>query len=218
MTFHAIGNSHSSFLSGQDKIIPAGCHNQDKLPGFKTWTLGPVIAYNFYEHHLPGVLDICEKHIDKNNDYLMLMVGEVDTRWHIPFQARKQETSKYKVALECFNRYFESLIYLRDQGYKVFVWGSHPGTNEGHCENLDRPVFGAVEERNKIGLYWDMLCSDYAFREGIGYASIFRELLNDDYTTKMEYMMDYCHLSQKALPLALAALEKGIIEYKRPLV
>ena len=36
---------------------------------FRTWFLGPVLAYNFYEHHYPTMLNwIGQLNIDKDKD------------------------------------------------------------------------------------------------------------------------------------------------------
>ena len=65
---------------------------EDSIDIFRTYHLGPTIAYNFYEHHFPRVLDIINtSNINKEDDYICLVVGEVDCRWHLPLQAEKQD-------------------------------------------------------------------------------------------------------------------------------
>ena len=209
MTVHVIGNSHVSLWSNTNKIVPQGLHTEDRLPGYKTWHIGPTIAYNFFEHHfLPKVVPICDKYIDKQKDYVMLVCGEVDHRVWLPRLIKEKNKPMEEVVLECFHRYFKCFVFLKNYGYKSIFWGSHPSTNGPEDSSPDSPVVGDVTTRNNIGVYWNILAEKYYKEQGILFASIFKQLLNEDLTTKQEYMMDYCHLSQKALPLAIEEIKK----------
>ena len=209
---HCIGNSHAQVFSGQKTMIPEWptLHNLDQYPFFKTYRLGPTIAYNFYEHHFPKVLEILETiQIDKETEAVLLCSSEVDCRWHLPRQIQLQNDKKdHQIVAECVERYFRSFIHLKDLGYKVFAFGTHPTTTSGHCDTGD-VVFGNVEYRNRICRLFNTFLWSNCQIHGINFISIYEQLVDENNITKMEYLMDYCHLkSEKCMPLILNAFAK----------
>ena len=98
---HLIGNSHVNTFSNDSKL-----NMSFENDIFKSHHIGPVIAYNFYEHHMNSVRNIINN-IQKN-DYISLIVGEVDCRIHLPLQADKQNKTDYEIVDECLNRLFTS--------------------------------------------------------------------------------------------------------------
>ena len=76
MKIHVIGNSHVSIFAGSSNIITYYPHksiysvknetnetNETNEIEFNVYHLGPIIAYNFFDHHYPKVLDIIKDHI-----------------------------------------------------------------------------------------------------------------------------------------------------------
>lgn len=199
-----IGNSHANFFTGAHPATMG----ESRRNGFVSYCLGPTIAYHFYDHHLPKVMEYLEvSDIDKNNDCVMLVVGEVDCRWHLPKQAELQNRSVFEVTEECLERYWRCITDLVYRGYNVIGWGGHPSTNEGHSDDPGSPVYGDVYTRNLIGMYWDGYMRGACSVDDTPFLSIFQDLLNSDYTTKMEYYMDYCHLNERAFELLAPKLE-----------
>jgi hypothetical protein len=207
---HCFGNSHTSLFTGQNIIHSKaiyGGHDFDILPDFRTYPMGAIVCYNFTQNHFPKMMEyINSADVIGSDDYIMLMVGEVDCRWHIPFQAKEQGVSLYVIIKECIDRYFESIEEL-NKNRNVIIWGVHPSTNTGHNNDPSNPVFGDVITRNKIAedfnIYLTMKCS----KEGIPFVSIFKHLVNFDLTTKMEYFRDYCHLDKSCLEFALPEIK-----------
>jgi hypothetical protein len=190
MKFFCIGNSHVNIFRGIDQVW-----GNDTIDLFTTKHLGATIAYNFYEHHYPQVLDyLSSTNINMQTDYVMLIVGEVDCRWHLPKQAEIQNINIEHLVEECINRYFRCYLDLINRGYKVIVWGGHPSTTSGHCDNADSPVYGNCEYRNTITLYWNNYLKQLSEKNNIPFLSIIKYLIDDNNLTKMEYFMDYCHL------------------------
>ena len=108
-TIHVFGNSHSALFAGappcgnvvpKEKEKPRGRGYTDKHPTlpFRTWFLGPILAYNFFENHFQKVKD----HIKEKKEWfpastkIVLVVGEVDCRLHIPKQAKIQKNKTQK--------------------------------------------------------------------------------------------------------------------------
>jgi len=162
--------------------------------------LGPIIAYNFTDHHLPKIFDAVQNGTIQPNkqDYILLVVGEVDCRWHLPRQSFEKRMPIQSVVDECVERFFRAVLEL-NKHHKVITWGGHPSTNAPHSDNPESPIFGDVLTRNKTSLLWDSLLSKKSKANRIPHVSILKELLNADGTTKMEFYQDYCHLSTEPL-------------------
>ena len=187
------GNSHSHvFTDTHPATFGIGKENNF----FTSLSLGPTIAYNFFEHHYSTMLNwIGQLNINKENDYIVLAIGEVDCRWHLPYQASIQGKTNQEVVTECIDRYFRVYLDLKQRGYKVIGWGGHPSTTSGHNEDQNEPVFGDCLTRNKISLLWNNLLKERCEQNDIPFISIIEELIDDNGMTKMEYFSDYCHLN-----------------------
>ena len=201
---NAVGNSHCHFFSGSH---PGDTLGSKKNKYFISYSLGPIIAYNFYENHLSKIYHIIHSRKIKvtSADYILLVVGEVDCRWHLPKQSSAKEIPIERAVDECVHRFFRAVLDL-NKHHKVITWGGHPSTNAAHSENPESPIFGDVLSRNKTSLLWDSLLGEKSVKHGIPHVSILKELLNADGTTKMEYYQDYCHL--KTEPLINMVIQK----------
>jgi hypothetical protein len=196
---YAIGNSHSNFFTNSSP------NKRDRVQNglFISHPIGPVIAYNFYEHHYPKVLNILESQHLSKNDYIILVVGEMDCRVHLPKQILLQNSPVNEVVHECIDRFFRSYINLIQKEYNVICWGGHPTTNEEPNNSEDSPVIGKITLRSLISKSWDEYLNKKCKEYNIPYISVIPDLMNLDGTTKMEYFMDYCHLHTKYLPYVL---------------
>lgn len=205
MKFYFIGNSHVNIFRGSHRLF-----DQDLLELFRTEHLGPTIAYNFYEHHYPKVLEYLERtQIDKENDYICIVVGEVDCRWHLPKQSEVQNRPINDLVEEAINRFFRCYLDLKERGYKVITWGGHPSTTSGHDDDLNKPVYGDCVTRNKISLYWNDYLKKISDENNVKFLSVMKYLIDDDGLTKMDFFLDYCHLNTwKILPFVNIELNK----------
>lgn len=193
---YTFGNSHAHLFTGSDpKKYGFG---EKSNPYFTSFSLGPVIAYNFLESHHSKLISVLESiDFNKKEDYIMLIVGEVDCRWHLPSQVKIQGRSKESIVEECIDRLFTVYLDLINRGYKIIGWGGHPSTTSEHDENPNCPVFGNCKYRNNISIIWDEYISLKCEIYNIPYISIINDLINEDGLTRMEYFMDYCHLDTK---------------------
>jgi hypothetical protein len=204
---HAIGNSHVNVFTGHDSIF-----GDDSIDLFKTHCIGPTIAYNFYQHYYPSVLEYVKACVDKNNDYIMLIVGEVDCRWHLPKQAQLQDTPVDVLVKDCIDRFFKCHLDLKKQGYKVIGWGGHPSTTSGHDDTPHCPVYGDCLYRNTISKTWSTCLQELCAMHDVAFISIVNDLLDDDSgLTKMEYFIDYCHLKSSMVLNLIFSKVKEII-------
>ena len=187
------GNSHAHVFTDTH---PATFGMGNKNERFTSLSLGPTIAYNFYEHHYPTMLNwIGHLNINKEKDFIILAIGEVDCRWHLPYQAHIQNKTNEEIVKECIDRYFSVYLGLKERGYNIIGWGGHPSTTSGHNEDQNEPIFGDCLTRNKISLLWNNLLKEKCEKNNIPFVSIIEDLIDENGLTKMEYFSDYCHLN-----------------------
>lgn len=222
------GNSHAGVITGappsgtavkKQKEKPRGRGYTEKNPlyPFRTWFLGPVLAYNFYEHHLHKIYD----HINENSNFfkgdvvLLLAAGEIDCRVHLPKYV-SNERSVEDVVNECVTRYHRSLLHLKTKGYKVAAMGAIPSLCDETLQlkmtehELKNDVSGNTYTRNKIVSVWDEIHSNYCKRDGIPYVSIHKNLTDEKGMTREELYCDIIHLShEKTIDFWVSALQEA---------
>jgi len=192
----AIGNSHANLFTNNH---PAIFNEFTEREGFKSYAKVGCVAYHFYEHHLPWVKEVIEKHGQK--DKIMLIIGEVDCRLHLPIQSEKQNRTPEDITQECVNRFFECVLELRKTN-EVIGWGGHPCTNGTKIQNPENELSGTEFIRNKYYKLWNDLMKEKCDKNGVPFVTILRHLINSDGSTNTEYLDDFCHLKYtKAWPL-----------------
>jgi len=204
---YVFGNSHAHFFTKSTPSKFGGGENTSDH--FRSFSLGPVIAYNFISHHFQTMVQWMNELPINPGDPILIAIGEVDCRWHLPFQASKQNRDPMDVVKECIDRFFIAHLHLKKAGYNVIGWGGHPSTTDGHDDNPSEPVFGDCRSRNKISLEWNDYLESKCKQNGIKFSSVIRDLINVDGLTKMEYYRDYCHLDpEKYLPTVIEKFKK----------
>lgn len=214
ITIHCIGDSHVSVFTGQDTISSGYPCAQDSISYFKTYRLGPVLAYNLCvaQHHSRiGLFDVL-KTIPKN-DYVMLCLGEIDCRMHLIRRLKESQNKSLKdVVCECVCRYFEVILEIKNMGFKTMVWGI-PATSNVDCFELQNenvfPHYGSYQERNQAIRLFNNEIECLCKLNDVLFLSIFEDLVDENDRTKIdEYYMDTIHLGQKAMPLIVNKLKK----------
>ena len=189
---YTFGNSHAHLFTNTEPGLYGKGNCTDN---FCSISLGPVIAYNFIDNHYNDLINfINSQNIDKEKDYILLVIGEVDCRWHLPYQSNLQKREIFDIVKECIDRFFITHIRLKELGYNVISWSGHPSTTSSHNDDPSSPVFGECITRNNITKIYDSIIKDKSIENQIENVSIIDELINTDGLTKMEYFSDYCHL------------------------
>jgi hypothetical protein len=205
---HCIGDSHSAVFSGEDKMQPIWPEPASNLlPYFKSYRIGPCTAYQ-----LDSKRSVISNILDNNlnhNDKVMFCFGEVDARAHLIKQADIQKRDIKDIVLECTNRYIDSVLYYKRYNVELLLWGVIASWNESK-PYTGGPSFGTNIVRNRITkMFNDNLKNN---GNGIKFISIFEEMLNNDYTTNVEFLDEWegshMHLSQKTMPLIIEKFKK----------
>lgn len=169
-----------------------------------------VLAHKFMERYF----DVLEQYVKTSNitseDYVLLAVGEIDCRWNLPKQMREEGLPARQVVQECLdNHFFPALLKLKESGYNVIGWGNHPVTVKGHTEHHD--TCGNPDEcinGNELALIWEEELSKRCKENGIVFASILRQLMDDSGNANTKYYSDQHHLHRSARPMMMDKLKE----------
>lgn len=205
---HVIGNSHVNTFSNEEFLT-----RNFKNKYFSSFYLGPVIAYNFLEHHYLKLEDYLINNVNKKRDFIHICVGEVDCRVHLPLQADKQLKCDATVIDECVKRLFRVYDDLLKRQYRCIAFSTHPTTTESHDMSYsDRPIYGSPERRNNICKLWNELTKNSCYYRSMPFISFYEYLVDENNKTKMEYFLDYCHInSKKVFQFIIEELKKSSI-------
>ena len=209
---HCIGDSHVSVFSGTNKISEGYPSVHDVLPWFRTYRIGPHLAYNIGDEthhgykHLMGILAGIP--VGSN---VLLSFGEIDCRNHVIRQAELQNKKTDEIVVECVNRYFKTITAVVGMGYKVIVWGAIPTCNYDslvYKDNEPYQHYGTFRDRNRATALFNSLLEGLCVKSGVHFISISDRLVDEGFKTVDTLYMDSIHLSEKAVPVIMGCFEK----------
>jgi hypothetical protein len=213
MKFEIFGNSHAAILTGappsgnivpKSKEKPRGpgfTHPHPSLP-FRTWFLGPVLAYNFYENHLHKIYSHIKENPDKFDEQTMILlqVGEIDCRAHLP-KFISEKRSARDVVEECVTRYHRAIEDLIENGFKVGVLGTIPVQSDKKIKSMmpiheqSRDLAGDTDIRRDLCRHWEDIHSRICRDQSIPYISIYNHLTDSDGYAVEDLYCDFVHIS-----------------------
>ena len=230
---HVMGDSHCNIFTGKNIIPDESPPNKPfKNDLFRVYRLGAPLAYTlkdydtFYKSRLKveKILHDCVG----SSDTIILSFGEIDCRYHLPFQADLEKKDDFFIVSGCVIRYstgIKEIFYpLLDKIDKIGIIGPIPTTwiNE-KFSNRDMPIKGTMTRRNIITRYFNELLKESINDLNIGYGcyktkffflSWFHNLISNNFQTLGDfYLPDGIHLSQRAWKFVSKELkEKGFIQ------
>jgi hypothetical protein len=205
---HCIGDSHVSVFSGQDPIVPffPPKHDEDRTRYFRTYRSFTPTAYNFI-NHLDRILHALSDK-DKDNDYALIVAGEIDCRFHLPRKIATNNLSIDEVVNECVDRFTQVFIELINKGWRCIAWGPCASTWETFHPEL--PIHGDMVHRNIITKKFNDKLYENAKSINIPFLSMFPKLINENNETIREYYMDMLHLkSIKMIDIIIEEFKKA---------
>lgn len=212
---HCIGDSHSSFFSGQDTMQDEWPkRSKNRWPFFRAYRLGPALAYNLIRsgttsrgrEKMLAVLSGIPK-----GERVLLCYGEIDCRAHLLKQAQAKSVAPESLVEECVDRYMQAVLDVRQRDYNVMVWNVVPPTTLTGDE-WAFPVSGSFEDRMKVTRYFNQCLAEACSRAAVPFVSIFDQLLGQDGTPDHRYFSDRIHLSSEAIQFAVAELRRSCPE------
>jgi lysophospholipase L1-like esterase len=226
---YIVGDSHVSVFSGTDKTHDGLRHIQpefgtcytlssgqlrplinrfeQRIPYFCPIKIGSNTAYNSFDK-LPRIEQVILEYGVNKNDYVFTCFGEIDIRNHIGFNADRQSISFEEGIKICVEKYMKTILYLKDKGINIGVYGS-PASSVGNQLPID---YGDVIFRNKMTLVFNSYLGEKCNEHNIPFVDISKSLMLPDGTTDPKFIMDDIHLSQEAMVLLKEAFSKYINE------
>jgi len=201
---HFIGDSHASIFSGNYDMQPIWPdRSNDILPNFKSYRIGPATAYKLNEKE-NIIINILEKQVDKQNDYVFFCFGEIDCRAHLLKQSELQSISIEEVVDKCVFTYFNTILNFKTKGYRVGVWGPISSWSENK-PYITGPSFGTTQERNYVTKLFNKCIEKLCIENGLLFTTMFFEMVDENLNTDESYLDDWegchIHLNSKAIPI-----------------
>lgn len=206
-----IGDSHSSFFSGQERIQRTWPkRSRDRWPFFHSYRIGPALAYNLTRTGTTSrgrekLFEVLHDRVAPGRRVL-LCFGEIDCRAHLVKQVRSQQTPPETVAASCVNQYFQVVQEVHALGFQVMVWNVVPPTLMP-SEQSEFPIIGSFTERMAITRHFNSSLQIRCHQTGIPFVSIFDALLDEQGLPDARYFPDKIHLGPQAIPLAVRSLQ-----------
>lgn len=189
---NCVGDSHISVFSSSSDLIGENVLYESDL--FKTYRVGPYLAYNLLEKH-----DALSKAntFDKNEN-ILICLGEIDCRAQVHTRIDTEHDYKF-IVNDVVQRYIQGLKCIKNENLIVFSIAPDRMENpfsEYYTNNKD--VFdcprGNYEERRKYKEYFNERLKEEAEANGYKYLSIYEYLVNEK-DSKEIYFVDDIHLN-----------------------
>lgn len=210
---HCIGDSHTSFFSGQSAMQPRWPDRSlDVWPFFRTYRIGPALAYNLCSTGTKSkgrerLFDVLRRKIHVG-ERVLLCFGEIDCRAHLIRQSVTRGIPVADLAAECVARYFQVVREVRSLNYQVMIWNVIPPTITT-CLDCEFPVAGTFDERMAVTRVFNGLLLSHCEQEGIPFVSIFDSILNEAGIPDQRFFVDGIHLGPEAIELSVDVI-RGI--------
>ena len=197
---HVFGDSHVSLFSGVDQRAKGFPNEGDTILDFRTYEMGPVLAYTLINR-----LSQLQEWIGLYNiKSLMLYIGEIDVRIHIVKHARIDGISISESTRKVVERYVDGIMQISKLVDDVIIFGPHPQYKQKNGKVKDEH-FGTYEEIYEAGRLFNLYLRSHDVRTVSLFDTMMEHKLNED----MAYYMDSFHLKPTmCLPMALDLLKQ----------
>ena len=208
---HCVGDSHTSFFSGQLEMQPRWPdRSHDLWPFFRSYRVGPALAFNLCRTGTRSkgrerLFKVLRRKVPAG-ERVLLCFGEIDCRAHLIRQSETRGVPVADLAAECVSRYFQVVREVRALNYQVMIWNVIPPTITT-CLDCEYPVAGTFEERMSVTRVFNSLLLKHCEQESIPFISIFDAILDASGIPDQRYFVDGIHLGPEAIALAVDAMK-----------
>lgn len=192
---HCFGDSHTSILSGENRLIPAGT-NLVREP-FSINHLGPYLAYNLPRKNWGGFQCALE-------DSVLFSFGEIDCRCHINKNITSEKTyqsiieNMVELYMDLLSGYTCKNIYVLDIApclveypFKIYFDQSPSEVGQDYHHQ------GTLEQRNAYKRYMSLLLEEECYLRGYKFIKVFdyalgnKDLYVDDIHLSGQHVIDH---------------------------
>ena len=203
---HVFGDSHVAMFSGVDERGYGFPNDLDTLVSFRTYNMGPVLAYNFIKK-----IDKFPEWIEEFNvKRMILYIGEIDVRVWLVKIAESTLRSLSDVVMETVFRYIEGIDKIKKLVDELIVFGPHPQRfqEDGILKDFH---YGTYPQIYEAGELFNQYLKKYKPVD-IKVFSIFSKIMDQELNKKYDFYADDFHLkSSTSLKLILESMkEEGI--------
>jgi hypothetical protein len=165
---YVIGDSHSQIFDAKNTEP----YYEVFKKSFKTKWLEAATAYNVNKH-IPEVMTwLSNNQIDKENDSLLFILGEIDARVHLGPQSHKQGITYEESCKLCTDKYHVFLSHFKHEGFKIIVMGATP-SGPHNARNGDGSLsYKTPIERNQLTEIFNKQVKDICDNEGFIYRDV----------------------------------------------
>lgn len=119
---HCIGDSHVCFFSGQERQGGGIPGQDDHLPWFRSYWVGPALAYNLCEtgtttQSREQLFEILRSDVPRGG-CVLLCFGEIDCRSQLIRRSEESGRALTVVVGECVQRYASVFCEIKSVGYQ----------------------------------------------------------------------------------------------------
>jgi hypothetical protein len=214
-----IGDSHTAFLVGAEEVLPSYPAGPFRHGAFEAYHVGPGLAASLVERESENntrvkAMDILARHTPARTLAVMLCFGEIDCRFHILRRlgvANATDAARLQRSIEVTaHRYLSFLLEVALAGFRPLVFAPPATTPVRYDEPFPWPTLGSTAQRNGITRDFDMTLRSLCELSGIGYVSIFNQLVDARLETIAELYFDGVHLGQSAWPIFAKAFREAV--------
>lgn len=232
---HVLGDSHTAFFSGVEGLkfcsgrrlftgffrVRSISAFTELLPVFRVFHTGASTAWSADTYRSASQtrekIDVLLRKDIPPRAAILLVYGEIDCRWHIPKAVLGGKDIPTAVSATVA-RFITLPRRLAQAGYDVTVWqpsGVTVGEPTPPEANHPLPTSGSQQLRLDITREYCAQLMAACEREQIRCTGIVGKYHSWNEPAAAECFLDYCHLSQRMMPLALRTLmESGALPLK----
>lgn len=211
-----LGDSHTGFFTGKNTItdLYPSVHETDR---FIIYRIGAPLAYTINKE---GTFYKTKERIQKIIEIesirkMILVFGEIDIRFHIINQAKKQQKDIYEILYKTVDKYLEGVqILFKNIDIVLYSPIATTWLSES-CSSRDCPICGSEVDRNLLTIAFDNELKHFCDKNlylkdkmNVRSLSLTPYLINKNYTTKRHFYMDNIHLNNILYPTLIEALDK----------
>jgi hypothetical protein len=206
---YIIGDSHTGFWTGRPlserRPFLHGINVVQSRGGFcKAFHLGPCLAYSANKR---GSTFKCLEKIEfllssgtiPPQALIMICLGEIDLRVHVCNVPKQERLQRIKNSV---NSLIELISSLKSLGYRPIGCGPIASQKDTWKLNQEFPRNGTEVERNFATKMFNELYRNECEAREVPFFTLFEEMVDENFRTKGEYIIDQCHLHES---YALAA-------------
>jgi lysophospholipase L1-like esterase len=213
-----------SFFSGQNVIQPEWPHRStDLLPWFRTYHVGPSLAYNLIEKNTSSggreKIEAILKEAVPPGSHLLLCFGEIDCRAHLVRRVREDATTSQDSVAICAQRYGEFISEIKATGFRPVVYNVIPSRSpyrRADQRGEGWVAIGSPRERNEVTHRFNQKLADHCRNLEIPFLETFDLLCRNQHQADSWYYFDNIHVAQRAMPLVQQALRQLLPELEIP--